>query len=75
MNKNLEELKRSNLYDHNLTSAIETFDDLGLQYFITYYLVPILEDFGKRLKTIEAELGIYTEEEIKEIKVGGTDPD
>ena len=26
------------------------------------------------LKKIEAELGIYTEEEIKKIKVGGTDP-
>jgi len=35
----------------------------------------ILEDFEERLKTVEANLGIYTDEEIKEIKVGGTDPD
>ncbi len=35
----------------------------------------ILEGFDKRLKKIETELGIYTEEEVKKIKVGLTDPD
>jgi len=39
------------------------------------FLIPVLIDFEKRLKTIENKLGIYTEEEIKKIKVGGTDPD
>ena len=34
-----------------------------------------LQDFENRLKIVEAELGIYTDEEIKKIKVGGTDPD
>ena len=33
-----------------------------------------LKGFEKRLKKVEAELGIYTEEEIKKIKVGGTYP-
>ena len=37
-------------------------------------IIRVLTDHEKRLKAIEAELGIYTEEEIKEIKVGGTDP-
>ena len=66
MNKNLEELEELNEKD---------FKDLRLQDFVMYYLTPILEDFKKRLKIIEIELGIYTEEEIKKIKVGGTDPD
>jgi len=35
----------------------------------------ILKSYDKRFKRIEDELGIYTEEEIKKIKVGGTDPD
>lgn len=61
MSKNLEELKEQN--------EDKFFEELGLQIFIGYYLIPILEDFGKRLKAIEAD------EEIKEIKVGGTDPD
>ena len=67
MNKNIEELKESNKDDF--------FEGLGLQIFIGYYIIPILIDFEKRLKIIEAELGIYTEEEIKEIKLGGTDSD
>ena len=34
-------------------------------------MLKILEDFEKRLKAIEIKLGIYTEEEIKNIKVSG----
>jgi len=56
MNKNLEELKEQN--EDNF------FEELGLQTFIKYYLVLILEGFEKRLKAIETKLGIYTEEEI-----------
>ncbi len=67
MSKNLEELKEEN--------QDEYFEGLGLQIFIGYYLIPILEEQEKRLKVVEAELGIYTEEEKKKIKVGGTDPD
>lgn len=62
MSKNLEELKKEHI--SNIT-------DIKI---IMYHLMPILEDFEKRLKKAEAELGIYTEEEIKNIKVGGTDP-
>jgi len=36
-------------------------------------IIYTLVDFEKRIKTIEAELGIFTGEEIKEIKIGGTD--
>ena len=38
-------------------------------------IIRILTDHEKRLKAVEAELGIYTEEEIKNIKVDGTNPD
>lgn len=68
MNKNLEELKE-------LVEDEKDFKSLRTQDFVIYYLIPVLEGFEKRLKVIEAELGIYTEEEIKEIKLGGTDPD
>ena len=67
MNINLEELKESNKDDF--------FEGLGLQLFIGYYLIPILEGFEKLLKMVETKLGIYTDEEIKKIKTGGTDPD
>lgn len=60
MNKNLEELKKVSCKEDML--------------IIMAYLMPILEDFEKRLKAIEIELRIYTEEEIKRIKIGGTDP-
>ena len=39
------------------------------------HIIGVLTNHEKRLKAIEAELGIYTEEEIKKVKVGGTDPD
>jgi len=42
---------------------------------VLFAIVRILRDYKKRLKTIEAELRIYTKGEIKKIKVGGTDPD
>ena len=38
-------------------------------------IIKVLINHEKRLKAIEAELGIYTDEEIKKVKVGGTDPD
>ena len=60
VSKNLEELKK--------VKRFYCFE-------IKKYMIPLLEDFEKRLKTVEAELGIYSEEEIKNIKVGGTDPD
>ncbi|MBA7589103.1 hypothetical protein ES708_31178 [subsurface metagenome] len=65
MSKNLEELKELNEDDYK---------GLRSQDVVMYYITPILEGFDKRLKAIETELGIYTEGEIKKIKVGGTDP-
>ena len=68
MNKNIEELKRANqgYTKQNAWTKLQ---------IALCYIIPILEGFEKRLKRIETGLGIYTEEEIKEIKVGGTDPD
>ena len=68
MSKNLEELKKDG-------KDIQYYDGLGVGISIMYYLVPILEDYEKRLKAVETELVIYTDEEIKNIKIGGTDPD
>ena len=59
MNKNLEELN------------FVIYKNIDFRRF----LIKVLENFEERLKTIETELGIYTDEEIKEVKVGGTDPD
>jgi len=67
MNKDLEELKE-------LVEDEKDFKSLRLQDFVMYYLIPVLVDFEKRLKKVEDELGIYTDEEIKKIKPGGTDP-
>ena len=39
------------------------------------HIIGVLTDHEKRLRVVEAALGIYTEEEIKNIKIGGTDPD
>ena len=60
MSENLEELKKVKRF-----YCVE----------IKKNMIPLLEDFEKRLKKIESELGIYTKEEIKKIKVGLTDPD
>lgn len=45
------------------------------QVYLSTQLTDILKDFEERLKMVEAGLGIYTNEEIKKIKVGGTVPD
>lgn len=83
MNKNLEELKKTE--DKIFKMDIKKLDEKALTYMVEKIIhctilvlegfVLILEGFDKRLKKIEIELGIYTEEEIKKIKVGGTDPD
>ena len=66
MSKNLKDLNELNEDDYK---------NLRFQDIVIYYITPVLEDFEKRLKKVEAELGIYTKEEIKKLKVGGTDPD
>ncbi|MBA7590395.1 hypothetical protein ES708_32513 [subsurface metagenome] len=70
MNKNLEELKK--IEDKIFETNIKKSDYKTLTHKITfrYVLVEALEDFEKRLKTVEAELGIHTEEEKKNIKNG-----
>ena len=83
MNKNLEELKK--IEDKIFKTDIKKLDEKALTYMMEKIVhcnilvlegfILILEGFEKRLKTIEVELGIYTEEEIKKIKVGGTDKD
>ncbi len=61
MNKNIEEFKKNK--------------DILTNWEAIHLAFKALEDQEKRLKKIEIELGIYTEEEKKKIKVGGTDPD
>jgi len=83
MNKNIEELKK--IGDEIFKIDIKKLDEKELTYMMEKIVhceililegfALILEGFGKRLKAIEIGLGIYTEEEIKKIKVGGTDPD
>lgn len=75
MNKNIEELKK--IEDKIFETNVKKSDEKAITNKITfrYVLIEVLEDFEKRLKKVEAELGIYTEEEIKNIKVGLTDPD
>ena len=60
MNKNLEEFKKNK-------DILTDWEAIQLAF-------KILEDFEKKLKVVEAKLGIYTEEEIKKNKIGGTDP-
>lgn len=55
---NLEELKK-----------VRKSVGINMQLSMSY-LIPILEDFGKRIKALE-----QAEEEINDVKVGGTDPD
>ena len=77
MSKNLEELKekKKDYIDRDVPeSGMDEEDAMNIGFFMNQAL-EVLEDFEKRLKRIEAELGIYTEEEIKNIKVGLTDPD
>ena len=83
MSKNIEELKK--IEDKIFKTDIKKLDEKTLTYMIEKIIhciilvlegfILILEGFDKRLKVIEIELGIYTEEEIKNIKIGGTDPD
>ena len=83
MSKNLEELKK--IEDKIFKTDIKKLDEKELTYMMEKTVhciilvlegfILILEGFKKRIKKIEIELGIYTEEEIKNIKVGGTDPD
>jgi len=47
MNENLEELK-----EHN---EDKFFEGLRLQDFVIYYLIPILEDFEKRIIKLEKD--------------------
>jgi len=87
MNKNLEELKLK--YKKHCGLEDEKFEKLkfnlkmlvasqpnisGRGSALFKHIIYTLIDFEKRLKAIEAELGIYTDEEIKEIKIGRTDP-
>jgi hypothetical protein len=76
MNKNLEELKK--IEDKIFKTDVKKLDEKALTYMverIIHCTILILEGFDKRLKRIEAELGIYNEEEVKKLKAGGTDPD
>jgi len=50
MNKNLEELKE-------LAENEKDFKSLRLQDFVIYYLIPVLEDFKKRLEAIKKDKG------------------
>ena len=72
MNKNLEELKEQN--------QDRFFEGLGLQIFIGYYLIPILEDFEKRLIKLEKNkedlsprIRLIKEETIEHQEINETD--
>jgi len=59
----------------NLEALIKAKENFRMEMQIPMvFLMPVLIDFEERLKTIENKLGIYTEEEIKNIKIGLTDP-
>lgn len=58
MSKNLEELIEFRK-DNNLNARQK----------IIYHIVRVLEDFEKRISKLEK----YTQEEIEDIKLGGTD--
>lgn len=81
MSKNLEELIKFRdcvffIYGtHKRKRSDLDIIESDLTTKIIYRMICILEDFEKQLKTVKAELGIYTKEEIKNIKVGGTDSD
>jgi len=87
MNKNLEESKLK--YKKHCGLEDEEFEKLkfnlkmlvasqpnisGKGSALFKHIIYTLVDFEKRLKAIEAELGIYTDEEIKNIKIGLDDP-
>jgi len=65
MSKNLEELKE-------LVEDEKDFKSLRLQDFVMYYLIPVLEDFEKRLTELEKDrTNILEHYEINE--TGGVD--
>ena len=80
-NKELEEFRGFNQKEWDeLNPGLRTL--IGLKTHIVgkgsalfKCIIQALTNHEKRLKRIESELGIYTKEEIKNIKVGGTDPD
>jgi len=81
MSKNLEKLKeikkdyiRGYLKYCNIPGCGMVEEDaINIGFFMDQTL-KVLEDQEERLKKVEAKLGIYTEKEIKNIKVGLTDP-
>ena len=77
MSKNIEKLKeiKKDYINCNIPGCGMVEEDATNIGFFMDQTLKILEDQEERLKKVEAELGIYTEEEIKNIKVGGTDPD
>ena len=77
MSKNLEKLKeiKKDYINCNMPGCGMVEEDATNIGFFMGQTLKVLEDQEKRLKKIEAELGIYTKEEIKKLKVGGTDPD
>jgi len=77
MNKNLEELKKvkEDYINCNIPGCGMVEEDATNIGFFMNQTLKVLENQEKRLKKVEAELGIYTKEEIKNIKIGLTDPD
>ena len=76
MSKNLEKLKemKKDYINCNIPGCGMVEEDaMNIGFFMDQTL-KVLEDHEERLKVVETELGIYNEEEIKNIKVGGTDP-
>lgn len=60
MNKNLEELKK--IEDKIFKTDIKKFDEKALTYMmerIVHCIILILEDFEKRIKTIEDKMGLF----------------
>ena len=77
MSKNLEKLKeiKKDYINCNMPGCGMVEEDaMNIGFFMDQTL-KVLEDQEKQLKKIEAGLGIYAGEEIKKLKVGGTDPD
>lgn len=77
MSKNLEKLKeiKKDYINYNIPGCGMVEEDaINIGFFMDQTL-KVLEDQEERLKKVEAKLGIYTEEEIENIKIGGIDPD
>ena len=77
MSKNLEKLKetKKDYINCNIPGCGMVEEDaINIGFFMGQTL-KVLKDHEERLKKVETELGICTKEEIKKIKVGGTDPD